>query len=153
MKTLSTALGDFGTEDNIKKDYTMNELITYKSETETSEGTFKTTFGGVEYTGYYEGVIETTTEWSSEFGCMGVTNQEILEDTIHITSEASGVENLVCRDDHEEIYEWVYNNVDLLDVWDNSRWTIEKPAPKIMMARYLLDKHALYFPHGYLNAI
>ena len=128
----------------------MIEYITYKTEVETSEGTFKSTFGGVEYIGHYEGVIETTTEWSSEFGCMGVTEQDILEETIHIVSEASGEDHLVCREDNEGIYNWVHDNV---EVREESRWEIKKPTPKLLMAKYLLDKHALYFPHGYINAI
>ena len=128
----------------------MIEHITYRTEVETSEGTFNLSFGGVEYVGHYEGVIETTTEWSSEFGCMGVTEQDILEETIHIVSEGTGVENLVCRDKHEEIYKWVHGSV---QVEEEERWTIKEPMPKAMMAKYLLSTNKVYFPYGYVNSI
>ena len=131
----------------------MIEHITYKTEVATSEGTFKLGFGGDDYVGHYEGVIETTEEHNSEYGYMGVTNQDIIEESIHIVSEASGVENLVCRDEHAEIYEWVYDNVEVKDIWSNSRWEIKEPMPKTMMAKYLLSTNKVYFPYGYLNSI
>tara|TARA_R100000734_G_C3259796_1_gene58818 strand:- start:86 stop:478 length:393 start_codon:yes stop_codon:yes gene_type:complete len=128
----------------------MIEHITYRTESETSEGTFKLSFGGVEYVGHYEGVVETTTEWSSEYGYMGVTDIDILEETIHIVSEDTGVENLVCRDEHEDIYRWVHDNV---LVEENETWEIKETMPKAMMAKYLLSTNKVYFPYGYLNLI
>ena len=106
----------------------MIETFTYKNHTNHSEGTFTALFNGISYRGHYECEIDTEVEWSSEFGCMGVTNQNIEKESIHlINDEPLGTEEelYVSPDKHPALYNWIHDRVNVLEA---EKWKLQPIA-------------------------
>lgn len=104
------------------------EKFTYRNHTDHSEGTFKAIIKGVSYRGYYECEIDTETEHSSEYGPMGVSDQKIEKESIHLVNDeplGTEEEHYVCPDKHPAFYEWVHRHV---NVMDEERWELKPIA-------------------------
>jgi len=109
------------------------EKFTYENRTDHSEGTFKAIFNGTSYNGHYECEIDTELEHSSENGPMGISEQKIEKESIHLVSgEPLGTEEeyYVCPEKFPDIYKWIHIHV---NVCEEERWELKPIAGTTLM--------------------